>query len=198
MELIVAAVLKLMSVEKFCAPVSAEVVTEQVTAAIAAEKATGVDAYLLLGIAYVESCYQATQVSYSLGCSGEGAKRRCRRGHATLRTLKQPEGARASYYCGPTQVGGWVSWERCVELMRDVRENYLYAANHLKKWMNDPNCSKRSQEDRLTCALLGNGGGYPAIDAWSTKSGHRVVGYPGRCLHRASQLRRFAQTAPKI
>lgn len=195
MGIIVAALLHLLSSESLCAPVDDATLTRQVSAAFAAERATGVDAYLLLGIAYVESCYQSQQVSYAVNCVGTGKARKCDRAHASHPTHK-PDGAQASFYCGATQVGGNISWDRCVELMRNVEANYLFAANHLKGWMDDPHCAKRSPEDQLKCALLGNGGGYPAINAWTQTKG-TIRGYPGRCLRRAQHLRRFVQTAPK-
>ncbi len=194
MEIIVAALLHLFSDQT---KVTEPMLRRQASAALAAERATGVDAFLLLGLAYEESRFQPWQVSYAKACTGTGKERRCERGHASVPNGSRPEGAMPSFYCGVTQVGGYISWSRCVDLMQNIEENYLFAAEHLKAWLRDPHCSKRTEDDQLTCALLGNGGGYGAIRAWEAKAKHRVLSYPSRCLHRAKQLRRFTQSVSK-
>lgn len=134
-----------------------ETATQHVQAALAAGKRTGVDPVLLLALAYVESRYSPFSLS-RIQCS----KRRCRRVTGEWSSTLPPRGAKPTWYCGVTQVGGKVSWKECLAL-RDVRYNYLVGARHLVRWSKDAYCRGNVDEDLLRCALRGYNGGYPAI-----------------------------------
>ena len=156
---------------------------EHVQAALDAEAATGIPATLLLGQAYSESRYSPYALS-RMECTGEGADEVCARKTGIWKSVKKPKGAKTSWYCGVLQVGGYVPWSECVKL-RDISYNYLTGAKHLKEWMDDSHCSKRKDADtRLHCALLGYGGGYQAIESWTST-------YPARVLAKQKQIQRL-------
>jgi hypothetical protein len=136
---------------------------EHVQAAFAAQAETGIDATLLLGMAFVESRYNPLSLS-RIDCVGDDCKRKT----GVWTGSEKPKGAKPSWYCGVLQVGGYVPWARCVEL-RDLTLNYLEGAKHIQEWMDDPYCRKRKGDTKLHCALLGYGGGYQAIKAWKSK-----------------------------
>jgi len=132
--------------------------------AIAAARETGVDADLLLAMAWVESRFSPFDLSYQLCSSGACI----RRTHVWTEALP-PKGAKPSWYCGVLQVGGWVSWDRCLLLRNDIPLNYMESAKHLTQWQNDPRCNKLSSSARLTCALRGYSGGYRSINIGATQ-----------------------------
>ena len=156
---------------------------EHVQAAMDAEAATGVSATLLLGQAYTESRYSPYALS-RMECEGEGADEVCARKTGIWRGTKKPKNAKPSWYCGVLQVGGHVPWSECLKL-RDLSYAYTEGAKHLKDWLADPHCAKRKDEaTRLHCALLGYGGGYQAIESWTST-------YPARVLAKQKQLERL-------
>lgn len=162
------------------------VAREHVQAALDAEAATGIPATLLLGQAYVESRYNPYALS-RMQCEGKGDDAVCKRKTGVWKGDKKPGGSKPSWYCGILQVGGYVPWSECVEL-RDISYNYLAGAKHLKEWMDDSHCSKRKEADRLHCAFLGYGGGYGAIESWTST-------YPARVLAKQKQIQRLIEKA---
>lgn len=111
---------------------------------------------LLLGVAYVESRFDQRALS-RLECETPDA---CvRKTGVWLRATKPPK-ARRSWYCGPMQTGGYVSWDECQRMRTDVAYGYTSGVKELTTWMNDPHCSKLSDNDRIRCALAGHNGGY--------------------------------------
>lgn len=146
---------------------------------------TGVD--LLTGMTRPESHFIATVVSRK-ECTGSGDALVCVRRAGIWKSRKKPVGARPTYYCGVMQVGGKISWDRCLQLIDDIELNYLTGAAHVVTWLNEPVCRKYKGEKRLRCALLGYGGGYPAIERGTLK-------YPAKVLKWARYARRLRQTA---
>jgi hypothetical protein len=141
------------------------------SAAYDAEQETGVPATLLLSIAYYESRFN--QFSFSrMECSGQD----CTRVTGIWRQEKPPRKARPTFYCGVTQVGGWISWDQCREIMLDVPGSYSMAAEHLLSWMKDPACRRKRGDELTRCALMGYGGGYKAIEINASSYANRVMG----------------------
>jgi hypothetical protein len=126
-------------------------------AAYAAEQATGVGADLLLSIAWVESRYDPYSVS-RMECFDGVCKRKT--GHWSKST--KPAGAKPTYYCGVTQVGGAITWAQC-KAYRDITDAYLTGAIHLDSWMNSPPCRKLEGRARVDCGLRGYNGGWASI-----------------------------------
>ncbi len=151
------------------------------SAFIAGEKYE-IEPEILLAIAWAESRYQDMVVS-RIHCENDICKRK--RGKITSR--QKPEGAKPTYYCGALQVGGHVSWEKCMGLDQNVPLNYLTGAENLRNWLNDPKCKRRKGEDRLVCALHGYGGGYAAVERYSSK-------YPMKVIGLRNKIKRLAAT----
>jgi soluble lytic murein transglycosylase-like protein len=147
-------------------------------AALEASKATAVPVEYLLAIAYVESRYNPLALS-RMQCPPDGGE--CKRVTGLWAGEKRPPGARKTWYCGVMQVGGDVTWERCLEL-RDVRLNYLVGAQHLVEWRNDPHCRRLPEAERMVCALRGYNGGYKSIKSRASK-------YARTVLHLAARIR---------
>jgi len=143
---------------------------EHVVAAQAASDQTGVPVDLLLGMAYVESRYNPLSLS-RIECK----RKVCRRVTGIWTKSEHPPGARPSWFCGVMQVGGYVPWERCLEL-RDLKANYLEGAQHLSKWKRTSPCSRRRGDENLVCALQGYGGGWRAIEVNATRYAYHVIG----------------------
>lgn len=141
-----------------------------VSAASSAALATGIPATLLLAIAYVESRYDPRTVS-RMECR-DGA---CKRATGVWSQDTRPPASRPTYYCGVTQVGGDVSWERCVEL-RDLALAYATGAEHLVEWMDSPPCRRLAYDERLVCGLRGYNGGWAAIKSKATVYPRMVLG----------------------
>lgn len=133
---------------------------QNVRAALAASRETGVDVKLLLAIGYIESRYNPNALSRCEGAVGSG----CGRVYGPWLGNDPPSKARPSWYCGIMQVGGDVSWARCQHLRADLDENYMAGAKHLIWWSNVPECRDKPKDERLNCALQGYNGGYPAIN----------------------------------
>jgi len=126
-------------------------------AALAAEQATGIDARLLLAIVWVESRYDPYSVSRMECINGT-----CRRRTGHWDKDAKPPGARPTYYCGVTQVGGPISWDKCKEL-RGIDEAYLTGAIHLDSWMFSKPCRNLKGTERENCGLRGYNGGWASI-----------------------------------
>lgn len=144
---------------------------------------------LLAGMAYRESRFTQPVVS-RIQCSGSGEEQVCKRVASVWRKRTKPKGAKGTYYCGVLQVGGNISWKRCLELIDDVALNYQVGADHLMDWLNDSHCSKKKGEARVVCALRGNGGGYKAIKAGKST-------YPARVLKTARYIRKLSEPQPQ-
>jgi hypothetical protein len=154
-----------------------------VAAAVAAS-APDLPPEVLLGVAAVESGFSGRVLSWR-ECAG-GA---CRRRTGPWRAAAPPPGAVPSWYCGATQVGGYVPWARCAQLMADVPLSYRVAAAHLHEWARlsrvVPGCrgATLSTDWGLRCALRGYNGGFGAV--------RRGSAYPDRVLRFVANLRRI-------
>lgn len=145
----------------------------QVVAAEMAET-KDVSAELLLSLAYSESRYNPRATS------------RVEKGvrNTTLPLWETPpKTVSGPYFCGVTQADARMSWKKCMEL-RNIFTAYETTAKELGRWLRVPQC--RTADDRMRCALLGYGGGFPAISAETST-------YPARVLGRARALKRATQ-----
>jgi hypothetical protein len=122
----------------------------------------GVSAELLLGIAFVESRFDATATSRV-----EGRVRRTGPYPSTAAPAQLDR--RASLYCGPMQTYA-ESWARCMA-MRDLPTAYAAGAAELAIWLRD----RRVRGD-ITRALAGHGCGNFGVSTGGCN------GYPGRVL----------------
>lgn len=167
--------------------------TEHAHAAIFASTLTGVDAEILLGMAYVESRFYRRVVSRKECRAGV-----CQRKGGFWRSHKKPWYFRGPYFCGSLQTGGKISWAACQHRMANLPFAYLEAALHLNKWRAQSICARRRTADaRLRCAMLGYGGGHKLIAL--ADSGYRAgsTTYPVRCLRFAKRLRQALQRTPR-
>jgi len=130
---------------------------------------------LLLGIAFVESRYDATAVSRV-----EGRVRKTGRYPST--TPPAQLNRRASLYCGPLQTYA-PSWSMCMG-MRNLKVAYAAAAAELAVWMRD-----RRVRGSVTRALAGHGCGNFGVSTGACN------GYPQRVLTMQRKLR-FAPSSP--
>jgi hypothetical protein len=153
-----------------------------VNAAISASIVTGVDAELLLGMAYVESRYNPLSLS-RMQCE-DGA---CRRVARIWTGSTPPHGARPTWYCGVLQTGGNVPWDKCLA-MRDLTVGYLSGAEHLVEWMQTPRCAKLPGDDRLVCALRGYSGGWAAIAGQANSYVNSVLAARHRIEHQIASV----------
>lgn len=112
-------------------------------------------AELLLGIALVESRFDERALS-RLECDGDDCKRKT----GVWPRATRPPKARPSWFCGPMQTGGNVSWAECQKMRTDVDYGYRVGAKELTIWMDDKTCRGLPDGDRLRCALAGYNGGY--------------------------------------
>jgi hypothetical protein len=104
-----------------------------------------IPAELLLGIAFVESRFDATAVSRV-----EGRKRRT--GSYPRTTAPAQLDRSASLYCGPLQTFA-PSWSACIG-MRDLFTAYAAGVAELRQWLRDPRV-----RGSTTRALAGHGCG---------------------------------------
>jgi hypothetical protein len=128
-----------------------------------------VSSELLLGIAFVESRFDATAVSRV-----EGRARKTGRYPWTAPPAQL--NPRASLYCGPLQTYA-PSWSACMG-MRDLRVAYAAAASELERWMRD-----RRVRGNVARALAGHGCGNYGVLTGSCN------GYPSRVLWMQQRLR---------
>lgn len=139
---------------------------------------------LLLAMAYIESRYDVRSVS-RLVTQPDGTKVRKT---GLWKSDRRPSNVVGNMYCGITQSKAR-SWRRCMEL-RQIDKAYVAAALELKRWNESKLCRKRKGTKRMTCALLGYGGGNAAIrrgEGWRKKG---ATTYPRRVRARVRQLER--------
>lgn len=146
-----------------------DVAYSHAAAATAAESAQ-LPAELLLGIAFVESRFDATAVSRV-----ESGRRRT--GSYPPTTAPAGLDPRGSLFCGPLQTFA-ISWSNCVQ-MRNLDTGYAAATAELGQWLRDPRVHGNTVR-----ALAGHGCGN-----FGAKTGV-CNGYPERVLTIARQLRR--------
>lgn len=147
---------------------SAEAAYDHATAAIAAAT-DEVTAELLLGIAFVESRFDPTAVSWV----ERGRRRGGRFPSITAPAHIDPH---TSLYCGPLQTFAR-SWRAC-RGMRDLRTAYAAGAAELGQWLRD-----RRVRGNTARALAGHGCGNHGVTTG------RCNGYPVRVLWVVQRLR---------
>lgn len=150
---------------------SPEQARTHVEAAIAASTAQ-VPADLLLSIAYIESRYDARALSRR-ECE-TAAPESCVRKTGVWPKATKPPQARPSWFCGPMQTGGYVSWDECQKMRTDVAYAYSVGVHELTKWLDDRRCA-RLGDDRLRCALAGYNGGNAAVADYKSSKYARWV-----------------------
>jgi hypothetical protein len=131
---------------------------------------------LLLGIAFVESRYDATAVSRVEGRTRKTGRYPWNKPPASL-------DRRASLFCGPLQTYA-PSWATCMG-MRNLKVAYAAAAAELDHWMRD-----RRVRGNVTRALAGHGCGNYGVRTGTCN------GYPRRVLAMTRQLR-FGPSMPQ-
>lgn len=177
---LVAAIISLSSVPVGRAQVHAE-------AAEAAALAHNIPVEVLLGIAYVESRYDPRALSRK-ECESEDPESCTRKTGIWPKDTKPPK-ARPSWYCGPMQTGGYVSWDECQRMRTDVAYAYETGAAHLQAWLDDKRCAKLDADPRLRCALAGYNGGNQALASYKTsKYANWVLALSARISARAAQI----------
>lgn len=142
----------------------------------AAVAGTNIEVERILGMAQAESSFDQRSVS-RLECSGDV----CQRKLGVL--LAWGPHIKGRYFCGVMQIRAGHSRKRCDALRADVAGNYVRGVQTLLTFYNDPRC--RRARDRMYCALLGYGGGYPLIEIGK----HR---YPGKVERRMQRVKKLA------
>jgi hypothetical protein len=134
---------------------------------------------LLLGIAFVESRYDATAVSR--------VERQSRKtGHYPSTTAPAQLDLRASLFCGPLQTYA-ASWSACMG-MRNLKVAYAAGAAEIDRWLRD-----RRVRGSVARALAGHGCGNRGVLTGACN------GYPGRVMAMERQLSRPAsQTSRRV
>jgi hypothetical protein len=165
-------------------PEQARVHVEAATAA-AIEHALPVE--LLLSIAYVESRYDARALSRMECATKDSAS--CKRKTGVWPYATKPPKARPSWYCGPMQSGGYVSWAECQKMRDDVTYGYQAGTKGLVAWMNDSRCRRLGVDAQLRCALAGYNGGNAALATYQTNK------YAGWILLTRDRIVKFATFA---
>lgn len=162
-----------MTVEAFIAALlsmvsslSSDQARAHVEGATAAATKYNLSVELLLGVAYVESHYDQRALS-RLECATDDLKS-CKRKTGVWASDKQPPEARGSWFCGPLQAGGYVSWVECQRMRADVAYGYEAGAKELAIWMNDKRCAALTPNDQLRCALAGHNAGNAGVAAYKT------------------------------
>jgi hypothetical protein len=155
-----------------------EVGQAHVAAAQAAE-VEGVEAALLLALAWYESGWQEQALAYQ-ECrpKHKKCKRKTKRRHDSEAS---PQHGRAPWFCGALQIGTR-SWSRCREILEDVDEGYRTAVVVLQEWSRY--CTRKG---RTECTLRGYHGGFRMLARTSDP-------YPRRVLALAERFRRRMQT----
>lgn len=152
--------------------ISERLAQKHVDWARAAVAGTNIEAEMTLGMAFRESGLNPFVVSRKQ-CGPEAPPKthRARKIEAVEggfcwreRTVMKQPGPLDTlpFFCGVMQMRSR-SWEECQRYANDTAGSYRLAVAHLLGWYNDPVCNKLSGEERMTCALLGYGGGYPLI-----------------------------------
>lgn len=127
---------------------------------------------LLLGMAYVESRYNPKALS-RIECAPDDPESCARKTGVWLKATRPPQ-ARPSWFCGPLQTGGWVSWDECQKMRTDVAYAYRIGVRELTAWLDDKRCARLDDDVRLRCALTGYNGGNAAVAA------HRESAYQSK------------------
>jgi hypothetical protein len=127
---------------------------------------------LVLGIAYVESRFDARALSRMECETADRAS--CTRKTGIWTKATKPPKARPSWYCGPMQSGGYVPWTTCQKMRSDVAYGYQTGAEGLVAWMNDKRCRRLGKDAQLRCALAGYNGGNAGVAAYRT---HKYVNW---------------------
>lgn len=151
----------------FALKLSPATVSAQAQAAVDAAKAHHTNlglsepdaAGLLLGLAYAESRYDMDALS-RIECR---PKQPCKRVTSVWRKKTKPQYAKPSWFCGPVQTGGHVSWATCQRMREDAAYAYETAARELAVWLKDPSCRRMHGQQKLVCGIRGYAGGYAAI-----------------------------------
>ena len=143
----------------------------------------------LLAQAWVESRFQRYDLSRVQCKNGVCGRRTGRWAHKY-----KPPGAKPSYYCGPMQVGGYVSWKECRRLMQDLVANYSLGAAHVREWekyaYKDKRCRKYAigTRYRLTCAYRGYVGGWKGLYSSRNSYSRRIYWKQARIKRRVNKL----------
>ena len=143
---------------------------------------------LLLGVAYVESRFDPRALS-RIECETDDPKSCTRKTGVWPRTTKPPK-ARPSWYCGPLQSGGYVSWEECQKMRADVVYGYEAGARELTIWLDDKRCKSLPDDDRLRCALAGHNAGNAGVASYKTLA---YVDWVFAARDRVFQFARYAE-----
>lgn len=141
---------------------------------------------LLLGMAYIESRFDPTALS-RVECQGHD----CKRVTGTWAGETAPPNARPTWYCGPMQTGGNVTWAECQRMRTDVTYGYHVGAKELTAWLNYPTCHAQHGDAQLRCALAGYGGGTSGVAQAATMK------YPANVLWASQRVKQFADYAAK-
>jgi hypothetical protein len=148
---------------------------------------------LLLAVAYVESRYDPRALS-RVECETADRASCVRKTGVWPKSTKPPK-AQPSWYCGPLQSGGYVSWDECQKMRDDVAYGYSAGAKALVTWMRDPHCRQFKGELQLRCGLAGYNGGYAAVaDPANNKYANWVLATRDRIVKFAQYAE---QKAPK-
>lgn len=145
------------------AKISDDIALTHAKAALAAEAETGIEAELLLAMAFFESRYKPNSISRVV-CNDNV----CERVTGQVYSRRKPTNVRGPYFCGALQVGGGgntTNWNECWAFIDDVPGTYVEAAQHLLRWEDMKPCKKLRSDRKLKCALLGYRGGNPGIVA---------------------------------
>lgn len=167
--------------------VPADTAREHVEAAQAAAIEHDIPVEILLGIAYVESRYDPRALSRK-ECETADPESCVRKTGVWPKATKPPK-AKPSWFCGPMQTGGYVTWDECQKMRTDVAYAYGVGAEHLRAWLDDKRCAKLGDDDRLHCALAGYNGGNQALATFKTsRYANWVITLSTRIAARAAQI----------
>lgn len=162
-----------------------EEATWHVSLARDAVAGTNIEVERILGMTDIESTFDPRTVSRLECFSGV-----CHRKLGVL--LAWGPHIKGPYFCGVMQVRAKHECKRCSDaqqrkrcdqLREDTSANYKAGVEILTSFYNDPRCRKR--RDRMYCALLGVGGGYPLIEIGK----HR---YPGKVERRMQRVKKLS------
>jgi hypothetical protein len=160
-----------------------------VYAARLAAKKYGFKVEELLAQAWVESRYNPYDLS-RIQC----VKGVCKRHTGRWTHSYKPPGAKPTYYCGPMQVGGNISWAECRRLMHDLVANYESGASHVREWEKyarlDKRCKKHKigTRERRTCALRGYVGGWKGLYSSRNNYPRKIFWKQARIERRVNNL----------
>ncbi len=145
----------LIATEKLDTTLTIQEAEAHAEAALTASAATGIDAELLLAMAYYESHYEYGAIS-RLVCN----KGKCSRHTGRVHSRKKPLNVQGKLFCGAIQMHTF-SWSRCWWYIDNLDLVYLKGAQHLVEWLKDGRCNQEDENAELTCALKGYRTGNP-------------------------------------